>query len=79
MLFNMADKSTQTWCLQLFIFLQVEWTFLSAIFISKASLFLMIGIFTLIIRRPTNIGLAALAGIFVTQSNDFALGYPIGK
>lgn len=59
--------------------LQVEWQFLGAIFISKASLFLVVLVFTLVVHRPVNIGLAGLAGIFVTQSNDFALGYPIGK
>lgn len=57
----------------------MEWTFVVAVFISKAIVFLVAFVFTLFLKRPLNLGLAALAGIFVTQSNDFALGYPIGQ
>ena len=58
---------------------QVEWKFVFAVFISKAIVFVVAFVFTLFLKRPLNIGLAAIAGIFVTQSNDFALGYPIGR
>lgn len=33
--------------------------------------------FTLITLKPLNLGLAAVFAIFVSQSNDFALGLPI--
>lgn len=58
-------------------FSSVNWLFVTSIFISKSVVFVLAIIVTLITIRPTNIGLAALFAIFVSQSNDFALGYPI--
>lgn len=55
----------------------VNWTFWLAIFVTKSIIFFMV----LVIHAFTNwgkpIGGSALYGIFVTQSNDFALGLPI--
>ena len=58
-------------------FSQVNWLFLTSIFLSKATIFFGALLITLITMRPTNIGLAAVFAIYVSQSNDFALGYPI--
>lgn len=58
-------------------FSSVNWIFLSSIFISKTTVFFLAIFFTLITLRPINIGLAAVFAIFVSQSNDFALGFPI--
>ncbi|BFY97764.1 hypothetical protein BsWGS_00803 [Bradybaena similaris] len=58
-------------------FSQVNWMFLMGILIAKASLFTIVGLATLLIKRPLNLGYAGIFGIFATQSNDFALGYPI--
>lgn len=58
-------------------FSSVNWIFLTSIFISKATVFVLAIFFTLITLRPLNIGLAAVFAIFVSQSNDFALGFPI--
>ena len=53
--------------------------FLMAIMISKAAVFVAVVIFTLLLTRPMNFSKAGLFAIFCTQSNDFALGYPIGE
>lgn len=53
--------------------------FLMAILISKATVFMAVVIFTLLLTRPMNFSKAGLFAIFCTQSNDFALGYPIGE
>ncbi|XP_019636195.1 PREDICTED: integral membrane protein GPR155-like [Branchiostoma belcheri] len=55
----------------------VNWWFLLAIAIAKSSVFLLVAVFTLVLGR--NFGKAGLFAIFATQSNDFALGYPIVK
>ena len=57
----------------------INWGFMSGILLAKVTVFLVTVILTVIISRPFNIGRAALFGIFTTQSNDFALGLPIGK
>ena len=56
----------------------ISWSFLGGMLIAKFSLFLGVVIITLIVTRPFSIGRAGLYGIFTTQSNDFALGLPIG-
>ena len=56
----------------------ISWNFLSAMLVSKFTIFAVVAIITVILSRPFNIGKAGLFGIFVTQSNDFALGLPIG-
>ncbi|XP_041366937.1 integral membrane protein GPR155-like isoform X2 [Gigantopelta aegis] len=58
-------------------FEQVNWTFLSSILIAKTVVFIIIIVISLVIKRPVNLGYAGLFAIFCTQSNDFALGYPI--
>ena len=60
-------------------FEQVNWTFLGSILIAKTAVFVVIVVITLVVKRPVNLGYAGLFAIFCTQSNDFALGYPICK
>lgn len=55
----------------------VDWYFLGSIFVSKSLVFFLAMVLTLCALRPTNIGMAAVFAIFVSQSNDFALGVPI--
>ncbi|XP_015519847.1 lysosomal cholesterol signaling protein [Neodiprion pinetum] len=56
---------------------QVNWKFLMAVTFAKASVFTAVLVITLLISRPINPGRAALFAIFATQSNDFAIGYPM--
>lgn len=58
-------------------FSSVDWLFMSSVFISKTIVFILAILVTIVTIRPVNIGLAAVFAIFVSQSNDFALGYPI--
>ena len=61
-------------------FVSVNWPFLASILISKSVVFLLVVVFTLLLdRHHMNLGKAGLYAIFSTQSNDFALGYPIGR
>ncbi|XP_052804651.1 integral membrane protein GPR155-like [Mya arenaria] len=60
-------------------FSQVNWYFLLGIAISKTAVFIAVAGLTLLIKRPVHLGYAGLFAIFATQSNDFALGYPILK
>ena len=60
-------------------FSQVNWRFLFSILIAKSTVFVVVVLFTLILVRPTNLGRAGIYGIFSTQSNDLALGYPLRK
>uniref|UniRef100_A0A1Q3FIN3 Putative membrane transport protein n=1 Tax=Culex tarsalis TaxID=7177 RepID=A0A1Q3FIN3_CULTA len=55
----------------------VNWNFLLAILISKTIVFLAVAIISLLVARPVNYGRAGLLAIFCTQSNDFAIGFPI--
>ncbi|XP_053674350.1 integral membrane protein GPR155 [Anopheles nili] len=55
----------------------VNWNFLLSILIAKTIVFLSVGIISLLVARPVNYGRAGLLAIFCTQSNDFAIGYPI--
>ncbi|XP_055627992.1 integral membrane protein GPR155 [Toxorhynchites rutilus septentrionalis] len=55
----------------------VNWTFLLSILISKTIVFLAVGIISLLVARPLNYGRAGILAIFCTQSNDFAIGFPI--
>ncbi|XP_060654780.1 LOW QUALITY PROTEIN: lysosomal cholesterol signaling protein [Drosophila nasuta] len=55
----------------------VNWTFLLAMMISKAFVFFAVLVICLLVARPLNYGRAGLMAIFCTQSNDFAIGYPI--
>lgn len=59
-------------------FKNVIWPFLWSILIAKASVFFIVCFFTLIVASPDNrFSKAGLFSIVATQSNDFALGYPI--
>ncbi|XP_042861951.1 integral membrane protein GPR155-like [Penaeus japonicus] len=58
-------------------FSSVNWLFLLSICISKATVFFLVILITLLVYRPMDFGRAGLFAIFCTQSNDFALGYPI--
>ncbi|XP_073989122.1 integral membrane protein GPR155 homolog anchor isoform X2 [Rhodnius prolixus] len=53
------------------------WYFLLSIFISKALVFASVLLITLLVTRPVDPGKSGLYAIFCTQSNDFAIGYPI--
>ncbi|XP_076059011.1 integral membrane protein GPR155 homolog anchor isoform X2 [Oratosquilla oratoria] len=58
-------------------FSSVNWLFLLSIFLSKSLVFFMVALITLLVYKPIDFGKAGLFAIFCTQSNDFALGYPI--
>ncbi|XP_028605109.2 lysosomal cholesterol signaling protein isoform X1 [Podarcis muralis] len=59
-------------------FSNVNWSFLYSILVAKASVFFLVCILTLLIATPERrFSRAGLFPIFATQSNDFALGYPI--
>ncbi|XP_014253111.1 integral membrane protein GPR155 [Cimex lectularius] len=55
----------------------VCWYFLLSVFISKAIVFVSVLLITLLVTRPVDPGRSGLYAIFCTQSNDFAIGYPI--
>ncbi|XP_041700244.1 integral membrane protein GPR155-like isoform X1 [Coregonus clupeaformis] len=56
----------------------VIWPFLWSILIAKVSVFFIVCVITLMVANPdTRFSKAGLFSIFATQSNDFALGYPI--
>lgn len=57
----------------------VNWNFLLALLISKLAIFIAVLVFTLLLTSPMNFSKAGLFAVFCTQSNDFALGYPIGE
>lgn len=60
-------------------FSDVIWPFLWSILIAKVSVFCIVCVLTLIVANPdSRYSKAGLFSIFATQSNDFALGYPIG-
>ncbi|XP_026150689.1 integral membrane protein GPR155 isoform X2 [Mastacembelus armatus] len=56
----------------------VIWPFLWSILVAKVSVFFIVCVLTLIVASPQGrYSKAGLYSIFATQSNDFALGYPI--
>lgn len=55
----------------------VNWMFLVSILVAKSIVFFSVIIITLLVGRPINLGRAGIFAIFCTQSNDFAIGYPI--
>lgn len=57
----------------------VNWKFLLSILITKSIIFITVLVITLVVNHGHNMGKAGLYSIFVTQSNDFALGFPILK
>lgn len=58
-------------------FTLVNWKFLLAVLIAKSCVFITVVAVSLVIKKPSNPGCAALFAIFTTQSNDFAIGYPM--
>ncbi|XP_018569986.1 integral membrane protein GPR155 [Anoplophora glabripennis] len=56
---------------------QVNWLFLLSILVSKSIIFFSVIVITLLVGRPLKFGRAGIFAIFCTQSNDFAIGYPI--
>uniref|UniRef100_A0A674AHI6 G protein-coupled receptor 155 n=1 Tax=Salmo trutta TaxID=8032 RepID=A0A674AHI6_SALTR len=59
-------------------FKNVIWSFLWSILIAKVSVFVLVCVLTLAVASPeSRYSKAGLYSIFATQSNDFALGYPI--
>ncbi|XP_074030113.1 integral membrane protein GPR155 homolog anchor isoform X2 [Leptinotarsa decemlineata] len=56
---------------------QINWLFLLSILISKSIVFFSVIAVTLLVGRPLKFGRAGIFAIFCTQSNDFAIGYPI--
>ena len=57
----------------------MNWSFLTAILVAKTTVFVVVIGITLLVTRPTDMSKSGLLAIFCTQSNDFALGYPIVK
>jgi len=57
----------------------VNWSFLLAMLVSKAVVFFAVLFISLLVARPLNYARGGLMAIFCTQSNDFAIGYPIGE
>ncbi|XP_077392706.1 lysosomal cholesterol signaling protein [Festucalex cinctus] len=58
----------------------VIWPFIWSVLIAKASVFGIVCVLTLVVSSPeSRCSKAGLYSIFATQSNDFALGYPIVK
>ncbi|XP_011879389.1 PREDICTED: integral membrane protein GPR155 [Vollenhovia emeryi] len=58
-------------------FTLVNWKFLLAVLLAKSCVFIAVLAVSLVIKKPSNPGRAALFAIFTTQSNDFAIGYPM--
>eukprot|EP00795_Rhopilema_esculentum_P014885 gene14885-6021_t len=60
-------------------FSKVDWNFWFGILAAKAILFVIVASLTLLVSQPMsgNLGRAGLFAIFVTQSNDLALGLPL--
>lgn len=58
----------------------VVWSFLWGILLAKLCVFATVCALTLVVSCPdSRYSKAGLFSIFTTQSNDFALGYPIGR
>ena len=58
----------------------VIWSFLWSVLVAKVSVFVLVCVLTLLVASPeSRYSKAGLYSIFATQSNDFALGYPIGE
>ncbi|XP_015214501.2 lysosomal cholesterol signaling protein isoform X1 [Lepisosteus oculatus] len=59
-------------------FANVIWSFLWSVLVAKVVVFAVVCILTLLVASPeSRFSKAGLFSIFATQSNDFALGYPI--
>ena len=58
-------------------FEDLSWGLLGSVLLAKAIVFLVTGAITFLVERPRNYASVGLYSIFVTQSNDFAIGLPI--
>ncbi|XP_029306368.1 LOW QUALITY PROTEIN: integral membrane protein GPR155 [Cottoperca gobio] len=59
-------------------FSDVIWAFLWSVLVAKVTVFVLVCVLTLMVASPDcRYSKAGLYAIFATQSNDFALGYPI--
>ncbi|XP_014216838.1 integral membrane protein GPR155 [Copidosoma floridanum] len=58
-------------------FTTVNWRFLLAVLFAKSVVFFVVLIVSIVSTKPYNFGRSALFAIFTTQSNDFAIGYPM--
>ena len=56
-----------------------SWRFLLGVLIAKVIVFLLTSVVTFLLSKKWDIDKAGLYGMFATQSNDFALGLPIGR
>lgn len=58
----------------------VIWSFFWGVLLAKLCVFVIVGALTLLVSCPkSRFHKAGLFSIFATQSNDFALGFPIGR
>jgi hypothetical protein len=57
----------------------VNWWFLLAVMLAKSAVFFSVILITALVTRPVRLDKAGIYAIFATQSNDFALGYPISE
>ena len=55
----------------------VNWTFLASITLAKSIIFFVVLLVGLFLHQPLDPSKSALYAIFCTQSNDFALGFPV--
>ena len=55
----------------------VNWPLLAGVVLAEAAVFLIVAVASILLGRPVNWGTAGLFAIFATQSNNFALGYPM--
>ncbi|OQV19085.1 Integral membrane protein [Hypsibius exemplaris] len=59
-------------------FSEVNWTLMACVLIAKTVVFFTVLLLTVVVSsRPVKLGRAGIFAITATQSNDFALGYPI--
>ncbi|TGZ55862.1 hypothetical protein CRM22_010269 [Opisthorchis felineus] len=57
----------------------MSWALVGAISLGKATVFFLAFATTLLLNRTSPFGMAAILSMFVSQSNDVALGYPVLK
>ncbi|GBL76256.1 Integral membrane protein GPR155 [Araneus ventricosus] len=58
-------------------FTQMKWVFIASVFVSKTCVFVSVALITMLLTHPCDLGKAGIYAIFATQSNDFALGFPL--
>lgn len=58
-------------------FSEVKWEFIASIFVSKAFIFICVVSMTILLTHPVDLGKSGIYAIAATQSNDFALAYPM--